>query len=159
MSLPAQGRIEEHPLPSVLEDLTRARVTGTLALRQDKVVKAIYLKDGAIVFATSTLRADRLGQTLVRHGIISEAALDATTQSIRGTGKREGETLVEMGVLAPKALFDGLKLQVEEVIISLFLWDQGEYRFLAGPLPSHVIPLPIQIDKLLPKALDRLNQG
>ena len=73
------------------------------------------------------------------------------------SGKREGETLVEMGILAPKALFEGLKLQVEEIIVSAFLWDRGHYRYIEGPLPAHVIPLPIHLDQLLPKALDRLK--
>jgi len=137
--------------------MMQERVTGTLALRRDGTVKAVYLKNGELVFATSTLKSDRLGETLVRHGIISQVALTAVTQTMRESGKREGETLVEMGVLAPKALFEGLKLQVNELIISVFLWEEGEYRLIPGPLPSHVIPLPIQLDSLLPKAVERLG--
>ncbi len=155
--IPKQGSLTTHPLTDVLESLTGADNTGTLALRRNGVVKALYIKNGELVFATSTMKSDRLGETLVRHGVISQAALEATTQAMRESGKREGETLVDMGVLAPKALFEGLKLQVEEVVISVFLWEEGEYRFIPGPLPSHVIPLPIQLDKLLPKAVERLE--
>jgi hypothetical protein len=154
---PHQGRLEDEPLADILERLTQERLTGTLALSQSGAVKAVYLKDGKLVFASSNATQDRLGETLVRNGIISQQALSAATAAMRESGKREGETLVEMGVLAPKALFEGLKLQVEELIISLFLWEEGEYRFMLGPLPSHVIPLPIRLEDLLPKALDRLN--
>lgn len=155
--LPHEGRLEETALADLLQALTEREATGTLALHQDTVVKAIFLQDGEIVFATSTLRADRLGEILLRNGTISKSALRATTKVMQESGKREGETLVEMGILAPKALFEGLRLQVEEIIISAFLWDRGRYQFIEGPLPAHVVPLPIHLDQLLPKALDRMR--
>jgi two-component system OmpR family response regulator len=155
--LPAEGRLDDTALADVLHHLTRRKATGTLGLYQDNVVKAIFLKGGEIVFATSTLKADRLGEILLRNGSISRSALQATTKVMQESGKREGETLVEMGILAPKALFEGLKLQVEEIIISAFLWEHGRYRFMEGSLPAHVVPLPIHLDQLLPKALDRMR--
>jgi len=155
--LPPEGTIERTPLAEILQHLTQRQATGTLALHQDNVVKAIFLNKGEIVFATSTLKADRLGEVLLRHGSISRSALRATTKVMQESGKREGETFVEMGILAPKALFEGLKLQVEEIIISAFLWDRGRYRFMEGPLPAHVVPLPVHLDQLLPKALDRMR--
>ncbi|MFQ5507722.1 MAG: DUF4388 domain-containing protein [Leptospirillia bacterium] len=155
--VPTEGRLEDVPLSDILESLSQDGATGTLALDQDSVVKAIFLQKGEIVFATSTKKSDRLGQILLRHGVISDSAHQATTKAMQETGKREGETLVELGVLTPKGLFEGLRLQVDEVIISTFLWDTGRYRFIKGPLPSHVIPLPINLAELLPKAIDRLN--
>jgi hypothetical protein len=155
--VPDEGRLDEIPLADVLQHLTRRQATGTLALYQDNVVKAIFVQKGEIVFATSTLKSDRLGEVLLRHGGISRSALKATTKVMQESGKREGETLVEMGILTPKALFEGLKLQVEEIIISAFLWEWGRYRFMEGPLPAHVVPLPIHLEQLLPKALDRMR--
>jgi len=155
--LPAEGSLAVTSLADVLQQLTEGQTTGTLALHQDNVVKAIFVQKGEIVFATSTLKADRLGEVLLRQGVISKSAHRATTKVMQESGKREGETLVEMGILAPKALFEGLKLQVEEIIVSAFLWDRGHYRFIEGPLPAHVIPLPIHLDQLLPKALDRMK--
>jgi len=155
--LPTEGSLAVTSLADVLQHLTADQSTGTLALHQDNVVKAIFVQKGEIVFATSTLKADRLGEVLLRHGVISKSAHRATTKVMQESGKREGETLVEMGILAPKALFEGLKLQVEEIIVSAFLWDRGHYRFIEGPLPAHVIPLPVHLDQLLPKALDRMK--
>ena len=152
-----EGTLEQTPLAEILQQLTQRQATGTLALHQDNVVKAIFLQKGEIVFATSTYKGDRLGEVLLRHGSISRSALRATTKVMQESGKREGETFVEMGILAPKALFEGLKLQVEEIIISAFLWDRGRYRFMEGPLPAHVVPLPVHLDQLLPKALDRMR--
>jgi len=154
---PRDGELEKTPLVDVLQGLTEREATGTLALHQDAVVKAIFLHHGEIVFATSTYKADRLGEVLLRNGVISKSAHRATTKVMQESGKREGETLVDMGILAPKALFEGLRLQVEEIIISAFLWDRGHYQFIEGPLPAHVVPLPIHLDQLLPKALDRMR--
>jgi two-component system OmpR family response regulator len=156
-SLPSEGSLAVTSLADVLQHMTEAQSTGTLALHQDNVVKAIFVQKGEIVFATSTIKADRLGEVLLRHGVISKSAHRATTKVMQESGKREGETLVEMGILAPKALFEGLKLQVEEILVSAFLWDRGHYRFIEGPLPAHVIPLPVHLDQLLPKALDRMK--
>lgn len=154
---PHEGNLSVTSLADVLEHLTAGEATGTLALHQDNVVKAIFLQKGEIVYATSTLKADRLGEVLLRNGVISKSAHRATTKVMQESGKREGETLVELGILAPKALFEGLKLQVEEIIVSAFLWDRGHYRIIEGPLPAHVIPLPVHLDQLLPKALDRMK--
>ena len=154
---PTTGDLRNTPLTELLEQITGSGATGTLALRHDNVVKAIYIDKGELVFATSTHKNDRLGEMLVRHGVISQSALTATTKVMRETGKREGETLVEMGILAPKALFEGLKLQVEEILISTFLWDSAEFQFKEGPLASSVIPIPIHLEQLLPKALDRMH--
>jgi two-component system OmpR family response regulator len=157
--VPTEGSLAVTALADILQQLTDSQSTGTLALHQDNVVKAIFLQKGELVFATSTLKADRLGEVLLRHGVISKSAHRATTKFMQESGKREGETLVELGILAPKALFEGLKLQVEEIIVSAFLWDRGHYRYIEGPLPAHVIPLPVHLDQLLPKALERLKSG
>ncbi len=156
-SFPRKGELSESSLVDLMEPLLVSGLVGTLALRQDGVVKALFVKQGELVFATSTLRSDRLGEVLMRKGMISESALEAATKSMRETGNREGETLVELGILTPKALFEGLKLQVEEIIVSAFQWDQGTFRFIEGPLPPQVIPLPLYLDQLLPKALDRMS--
>ncbi|MDH4228352.1 MAG: DUF4388 domain-containing protein [Nitrospirota bacterium] len=155
--IPDSGQLGTLPLIHILEHFVDKGVTGTLAVHQDAVVKAIFLRDGEVVFATSTKKMDRLGEVLVRTGVISASAHDAATKSMQQSGKREGETLVDMGILTPKGLFEALKVQVEEIILSMFLWDQGKYQFMPGRLPAHVVPLPVRMDQLLPRALDRLG--
>lgn len=157
--IPHDGDLDTTALPDVLEQLTQAGVTGTLAINREGEVKAIFFQKGEPVFATSTVRSDRLGEVLLRHGIISRSAHEATTRAMQQSGKREGETMVDMGVLTPKGLFEGLKLQVEEIIISAFLWDHGQFKFMEGRLPSHVVPLPISLEQLLPKVMHRLESA
>jgi len=151
------GELGNLPLTYILEHFIEKKVTGTLAVHQDAVVKAVFLRKGEVVFATSTYKQDRLGEVLVRQGIISGEAHLAATRSMQQTGKREGETLVDMGVLTPKRLFEVLKIQVEEIILSIFLWDKGKYQFMPGRIPGHIVPLPIRMDQLLPRALDMLS--
>lgn len=155
--VPASGDLTQVPLVSILEHLTQSAATTTLVVNQGTTVKAIYIQNGEIVYATSTIKVDRLGETLLRHGTISQTAHKAATKQMHQTGKREGETLVEMGVLTPKGLFEGLKMQVEEIIISIFMWDKGEYQMADGALPIYITILPIHLGTLLPKALERMG--
>jgi hypothetical protein len=41
-----------------------------------------------------------------------------------------------MGALSPKDLWDGVQLQIREVVLSLFEWEQGEFLFEASALPD-----------------------
>jgi Domain of unknown function (DUF4388) len=159
MSISQSGTIQNTPLADILEDLRTKRFSGTLVVRRENVSKNIYLKEGQIVFASSTEMRDRLGETLVRLGKISPEQLDkALLQYNKHAGiKKFGSILVENGTIPPKELFNGLKLQVREIIISLFLWSEGEYRIEAS-LPADVIALQIDFQSLIREVIEKIRQ-
>ena len=168
--LPLTGNLNEVYLSEILEHLQSIRATGILTLEQNvksrgdyvslrnKQVKAIYLKDGQIVFASSNLERDRLGDMLLKAGKLSYQQHEESVKILKTTGKRLGAVLVEIGFLTPKGLFEGLKYQVLEILYSLFLWKEGRYRFAAGELPRQVIPLEIELVTLLTEAIKRIEQ-
>ncbi len=95
------------------------------------VVKRVHLDRGEIVFATSSLVQDRLGESLVRAGQITPAQLEIAARAITPTNKL-GKVLVEMGSLTPRGLFDAVRRQVEEIVESLFVLDRGRFVVTAG---------------------------
>lgn len=160
MPVPLFGKIEEIPLTVVLEDLRQRKATGTLTIRSAGAVeKAVHIKDGQIVFATSTDGQDRLGEILVSAGKLSRENLEsALTMSNRSGGfKKLGAILVENGFVSPKDLFSGLKTQVKGIIYSLFLWDEATYRF-EERLPPDIIQLQINITELIREIIERIKQ-
>jgi len=159
MSIPLSGNIQDTPLSDILEAFRRRKATGTLIMHRGATAKSIFFKDGQIIFATSTEIRDRLGEVLVRAGMISRVSLSiALKQFEKGARlKKLGAILVENGLIPPKDLFSGLKLQVKDIIYSLFLWHDGQYRF-EEKLPSDVIPLQINFQELVAEILERLRR-
>ena len=153
------GKIQDTPLPDVLEHLRQSKATGTLTVRNKDITKCIYIKGGQIVFATSTGVHDRLGEILVKSGKVSRENLDHALRIYqKGAGiKKLGAILVENGFVNPKDLFNGLKIQVKDIIFSLFLWTEGEYRY-EERLPSDMIQLQINFQELIAEIILRIKQ-
>jgi hypothetical protein len=130
-----KGRLSELSLPDVLQYLRATRTTGILTLVSGGARKALYLKDGRIVFASSNLPNDRLGEILIREGKITVEEYEASIRSLSG-GKRQGRVLVEMGALSPKDLWEGVQFQIREIVYSLFQWEDGQFHFEESTLPE-----------------------
>ncbi len=159
MSLPISGNIREFPLPALLEDLQQGKATGALVVRRGGIEKSIYIKNGEIVFASSTDSRDRLGEMLVKTGLLSREHLEEALGLFRKQAglKKLGAILVEKGFVSPRDLFAGLKVQVKDILCSLFLWDDAEYRF-EDRLPPDVIQLQFDLPTLIAEMIDRIKR-
>jgi len=130
-----KGQVSELPISDVLQHLRLARSTGILSLISGGARKALYVKDGRVVFASSNLPNDRLGEILIREGKITVEEYDTSIKAI-SKGKRQGKVLVEMGALRPKDLWEGVQFQVKEIVYSVFQWDDGQFHFEESTLPE-----------------------
>jgi curved DNA-binding protein CbpA len=155
--VPLSGTIRETRLPALLRMLQRKEMTGILNLYRNDLDKSIYLKGGEIIFATSKYADDRLGEMLLKLGKITFSQFEASVALLKGSGKRLGTILVEQGFLTPKDLFSGVTFQVKEIILSLFTWIDGNYRFTPGPLPSEeLITLKMSTANLILEGIRRI---
>jgi hypothetical protein len=130
-----KGQLAELPVPDILQHLRRSQSTGILTLVSGGARKALYFKDGQVVFASSNLPNDRLGELLIREGKITVEEYDASIRAL-SKGKRQGRVLVEMGALSPKDLWEGVQAQVREIVYSVFQWDDGQFHFEESALPE-----------------------
>jgi hypothetical protein len=130
-----KGQIAELPVPDILQHLRLTKSTGILTLVSGGARKALYVKDGQVVFAASNLPNDRLGELLLREGKITVEEYEASIKAIT-KGKRQGKVLVEMGALSPKDLWEGVQFQVKEIVYSVFQWDEGQFHFEESTLPE-----------------------
>ena len=150
MALSLSGRFQETTFFDVLEILRLHKATGTIVCVHDRVEKSVCVKNGQVIFASSTDIQDRLGEVLVKAGKISRSQLEKVLQLHQKSAGliKIGALFVENGYLTPKDLFNGLKLQVNQILHSVLTWNTGEYRF-EERLPDNVIPLVINIEDLL----------
>src|SRR4029453_10144765 len=154
-----KGRLSELSLPDVLQYLRATRATGILTLVPGGARKALYLKDGRIVFASSNLPNDRLGEILIREGKITVEEYEASIRSLSG-GKRQGKVLVEMGALSPKDLWEGVQFQVKEIVYTVFQWDEGQFHFEESSLPEKErITVDLDVRDLIPVGIRRIDAG
>lgn len=151
MEIPAKGNIKDTSLSRLLVQLNRNRMTGTLSLTTASFTKNIYLSEGDVIFASSTYEDDRLGEMLLKAGKITVEQYDKSVEMLKSAkDKRQGAILVELGYLTPKELFWGVKYQVNEIIQSMFIPEDGDYEFRTGELPmQEVITLRISIGNLI----------
>lgn len=159
MSFQLSGNTRTVPLPTVLQNLQEAKVSGTLTMRLQGIEKCVHFKNGQIIFATSTDGRDRLGEILVKAGLLTREKLEtAVIQYKKNAGlKKIGAILVETGFVSPKNLFAGLKTQVKDIIYSLFFWDEAEYHFTEH-LPPEIIQLQINLQELVAEIIERMKK-
>jgi uncharacterized protein DUF4388 len=153
-----RGGLDQISLPEILRPLVRAKKTGLLRVGRGKVTKTVYLLEGRLIFATSSDPDDRLGEMLLRRGRISYLALEESVRALNA-GKRQGTLLVENGAIRSRDLIDGVTEQVQEIIYSLFHWDEGQFEFVEGDLPSReVIVLRMSTGDLLREGVRRVER-
>jgi hypothetical protein len=149
------GRLEGISVPDLLWALCRRKVTGVLRISRGESRKSVYFEEGRIVFASSGDPDDRLGELLLREGLVSLERLESAVESL-GDGKRLGTVLVEAGDLSAGNLVKGVLLQVKLIVLDLFGWEAGTYGFEEGPLPTdEVITLGMSTGELLLEGVRR----
>lgn len=150
--------VRAFPLADVLRLVHDAGKSGYLAFNDGEVEKSVFLSRGEVVFATSNQIPDRLGETLLRAGIIDLAQLRDAESRWR-PDNRFGKILVEQGVLTPRELWKGVKLQVEEIVRSLFTYTSGQVHVWEGAVqPDNVVRLSLPTRRLVSEGLERRDE-
>jgi uncharacterized protein DUF4388 len=152
-----KGQIGDVSVPDLLQQLRGSSATGILTLVAAGARKALYLRNGRVVFASSNLPNDRLGEILLREGKITVEEYDASIKAIT-KGKRQGKALIEMGALSPKDLWEGVQFQVKEIVYGIFNWDEGQFHFEESTLPEKErITVDLDVRDLLLAGLRRVD--
>ena len=137
-------------VPWLFQDLRKGRKTGMAVFEQDATTKKVYFKQGDVLFASSNRVEDRLGEFLLRTGKISGDQFDTASEVVIKTRRQLGAVLFNMGALTAQDLVAQVKLQVKEIILSLFSWRRGRCRFDDGPISgAEIIPLRMSTGNLI----------
>ena len=132
-----RGSLKEASLPDVLQLLSMGKKTGCLSVGHRGSFGYIFFDKGRIVYASIVNRRDRLGDMLVKNGMISQDQLDrAVDAQIRRRDKKIGELLVEQRALTNDQLHQFLRVQIEEAVYFLFTWTEGTFNFEPDVMPT-----------------------
>ncbi|NUR20763.1 MAG: DUF4388 domain-containing protein, partial [Gemmatimonadaceae bacterium] len=155
-----KGSLKEASLPDVLQLLSMGKKTGCLSVTHRNNFGYIYFDKGRICYASIVNRRDRLGDILVKNGVISGAQLDAAIEAqTRQRDKRLGEILIAHGALLREELHQQIRVQIEEAVYYLFTWTQGSFNFEADMRPEEQdLLVSINPDALLLEGARRVDE-
>ena len=145
-----RGDLARTALPEILSTIEKFGVSGVIDVHRDDVQKRVYLKDGNVIHATSTDRADSLGQYLLRSGKLSEEAFRTVTQERDESDTRYGVLLLALEKMTPAAVYEGVQDQIEAIVWSLFSLADGEVNFTIGEgVPSDMIQIQLPLRRVI----------
>lgn len=119
--------------------LIRSQWSGVIYVDTGYGTKQIYFSSGRIVFAASSVIDDRLGEVMYREDLIT---LDQLTGSAAQVTKKFkfGQVLISSELYTNVDLWSALKLQVQQIIRSLFMVDKVFYQMSSeGVAPTEVV--------------------
>ena len=132
-----RGSLREASLPDVLQLLALGKKTGCLSVSHRNNFGYIYFEQGRISYASIVNRRDRLGDILVKNGVITQAQLDTAIEAQRlHRDVRLGELLVAQKALSHETLTQHVRLQIEEAVYFLFTWSEGTFNFEPETAPD-----------------------
>jgi hypothetical protein len=141
----------------VLALINSMQKDGSLTILIPHARKTIFFAEGEVVYATSTVEDDRLGEILWRRGFISLAQLSSVYDLVGP--KKIGAILLERGMLTPRQLYEGVKEQVLEILYGTFLMNTGEFVFTEGKVTLHnAVRLDLSTRELIREGVRRVEE-
>lgn len=135
--------------PGALSDIfglcASAAWTGELMVFDAEGTRSLFISEGTVVGASTSITSERLGQVLYRYGVLTREQVDACLAKAPATS-RFGEIAVRLGLVRREKLFEMLARQIEEIVRGALLVGDGYFYFLdafdASALPAqHALPL------------------
>jgi tetratricopeptide (TPR) repeat protein len=158
--MPIKGSLREVGLPDVLQLLALGQKTGCLAVTDRSNFGYVYFDRGNVSYASIVNRRDRLGDLLVKNGLVEPDVLAAAVEAQGSrTAKRLGEILIERGAISRDQLERYIRVQIEEAVYHLFTWTQGSFYFETDQRPEEgAMLVSINSENLLLEGARRVDE-
>ncbi|HEX6134525.1 MAG TPA: DUF4388 domain-containing protein [Longimicrobiales bacterium] len=155
-----KGSLKEASLADVCQLLALGLKSGCLSVADGSRFGQIYFDKGRITYARIVNRRDRLGDILVREGVLAQRQLEKVLEhQAREPDRRVGELLVSYNYITKSELKHYIRLQIEEAIYHLFTWSRGNFFFEPDATPDEAdLVVTINPESLLLEAARRVDE-
>ena len=125
-----EGHLSDLSLPDILQIVHLSKKSGVLNLESPAGKGRVVFHDGQILYA-SMQGKERLGERLMREGILNENDLEAALRIQRDRKVYEplGAILTENKFIEKDVLETLIQSLIKEVIYELLSWEEGVFRF------------------------------
>jgi len=157
-----EGDLSSLNITSVLQLISRERITGVLKIRKDTEIADVGFVDGDITGAFFELgeRVERLETYLVKSGMIGKNLFDMIEDIHRETKRPTMNIIIEDKYLTIEEIERTIKFKIQEVMDELFTWSEGNFKFEEGALiyPKSVIKIRMHTEGLILESARRLDE-
>ena len=136
--------------------LHKVKATGTLKFDDPPVQRALYFREGRVLFSSSNAPEDQLGAILVAAGKISQADFDGIVASL-APKQSIAAALSQGGHVSQRDIGDAARRKVEQIVGSCCAQTTGQYEFEDGVLPKGALDLKLTTEKILVSAFEALE--
>jgi hypothetical protein len=158
---PAQltGPLSQASVVQVLRAVFIRGLSGHLVFARGDETISLRFISGHVVSGSSEPVAGRVGEVLVRSGLLERALLDPALARAAGQGRRLGPVLVEQELATREQVEEALRLQVCSVLSDALSWGGGSFRFEpnASLPPLEEVSLRISTPQLILQAVNSLD--
>ena len=119
-------------LAEAIRDLFLTERSGILFLNRTEVRKRIYFDRGMIFFADSSLEDEGLIDFLIHARCLDPQALP-DIPGARGDDRELARWLFESGKVPLEKLQQGVRDQIQQIVVSTFRWESGDSSFQDTP--------------------------
>ena len=141
------GEATLEALTELLMTLYSESANGVLEFKSEEGRRLAYVKKGGIVqfINDPVVEEECLGALLARAGRLTREQLNASLQMMNDTGEKQGQCLIEMGVLTFPQLVMSLMTQVEIIARNVLKAGSGTWGWWPLPnLPSSFVTPPMK---------------
>ena len=143
------GKLEDLSLGEILQIVSLSRRSGLLRLEGPSAEANVYIRNGMILYAGRPGEKDGLLGLLVHHGLLELPQLEPLKDRLEACEKIEDlkELVITELDIPPDSFEKVLRKRIEEIVFSLFLWEEGTFSFQLidsesdHPVLSRVKPL------------------
>jgi hypothetical protein len=124
-------------LPEFLKEVYVGQRTGLLHVtRGDAAAESFRSVNGEIVSGSSTDEKGRLGEMMVRQGLLKKADLARALVIVTRKKRRLAPVLRELDLVDTPALEEALALHIRELLLTALLWTEASLLFEDQELPD-----------------------
>jgi hypothetical protein len=148
-----KGTLRDFGLSDIFQLISHQRKTGILYLEDKGKSVAVTFDEGKVVGAKSgtakTHEKERVGDILVKSGLVDMVRLEECLREQKRTAKKLGVVLTEKNYLTEELFSAALTFQIKETLYKIFQWGSGTYKFdttkvsydkqFISPLPAEFI--------------------
>jgi len=148
-----KGTLRDFGLSDIFQLISHQRKTGILYLDDKGKNVAVTFDEGRVVGAeigsAKTREKERVGDILVKSGLVDMVRLEECLEEQKRTAKKLGVVLTEKNYLTDELFRAALAFQIKETLYRIFQWTSGTYKFdttkvsydrhFISPLPAEYV--------------------
>ncbi len=152
-----EGEIRSNTIPYLFHEFSAGKATGALTVTDQTMRKSVQFGDGRVLFASSNQRDDRFNQILLRENVLPLKDLLKALEVSVVTKDRLGEVMVRYKMLTPSDIEKWIRIQVREIVFTIFQWTRGRYTFETKPKSDETITVGDSGDAMVIEGVKRIT--